>query len=78
MNKQNNVDRHHRDHKRRKSIYEKDYFRMIINFILNEDKFRSKLLNLSTSKRSVSYEQAFPKRSKFEHFEYIGSGSYAQ
>ncbi|KAH9418719.1 Serine/threonine-protein kinase haspin [Dermatophagoides pteronyssinus] len=50
----------------------------MINFILNEDKFRSKLLNLSIPKRSVSYEQAFPKRSKFEHFEYIGSGSYAQ
>nr|XP_046917386.1 LOW QUALITY PROTEIN: uncharacterized protein LOC124497752 [Dermatophagoides farinae] len=56
----------------------KDYFRLIINFILDEDKFRSKLLNLSIPKISVGYEQAFPKRSKFERFEYIGSGSYAQ
>ncbi|KAH7643211.1 putative serine/threonine-protein kinase haspin [Dermatophagoides farinae] len=69
---------HHHHHQKRDDKSKKDYFRLIINFILDEDKFRSKLLNLSIPKISVGYEQAFPKRSKFERFEYIGSGSYAQ
>lgn len=48
-----------------------------VNFVLNEDKFRGKLLKLAWNRNAMEGEKAFPKQSATDRFDYVGSGSYA-
>ncbi|UXI15506.1 potassium voltage-gated channel subfamily KQT member 2-like [Sarcoptes scabiei] len=50
----------------------------MIPFILNQDQFRGKLLDLCQIKDVIEFENAFPKRYDSDRFDFVGSGSYAK